>query len=49
MKAAEKIADVLIVVAERRDVTTEIKARLREFAHAFVNVTRHRNRVIEAL
>ncbi|MBP8176210.1 MAG: hypothetical protein KAX77_00470, partial [Xanthomonadales bacterium] len=49
MKAAEKIADVLIVVAKRRDVTTEIKARLREFAQAFVNVTRHRNRVIEAL
>ena len=49
MKAAEKIADVLIVVAERHDVTSEIKGRLREFAQEFVNVTRHRNRVIEAL
>ena len=28
MKAAEKIADVLIVVAERRDATDGIKARI---------------------
>ena len=32
MKAAEKIADVLIVVAERHDPTDEIKARVRDFA-----------------
>lgn len=49
MKAADKIADVLIAVAERHDLTDDTKAKIRDYAQKGVNVSRERNRVLERL
>lgn len=49
MKAADKIADVLIAVAVRHDLTVETKAKIRDYAQKGVNVSRERERVLERL